>query len=94
MKPGASTIKDKAMRKSENSVIPCSAEINLNGISTVGNLTEINWTYKTWKFRRNLTEILTEMFNRTGTGNNRPELSLNGNKYKNSVITGIFNKST
>ena len=27
----------KAMHKPENSVIPCSAEIDLNGITTVGN---------------------------------------------------------
>ena len=53
----------KAMRKLENSVILCSVEINLNGITTVGNLTEINWTSETRKFRGNLTEILTEMFN-------------------------------
>ena len=49
------------MRKPENSVIPCSAEINLNGIMTVGNLTEINLTSETRKFPRYLTEILTEM---------------------------------
>ena len=40
-------IEIKAMCKSENSVIPCSAEIDLNGIPTVGNLTEINWTSET-----------------------------------------------
>ena len=51
------------MRKSENSVIWCSAEIDLTGIPTVGNVTEINCTSETWKFRRNLTEILTEMLN-------------------------------
>ena len=34
-------IEIKAMCKSENSVIPCSAEIDLNRITTVGNLTEI-----------------------------------------------------
>ena len=51
------------MRKPENSVIPCSAEINLNGITTVVNLTEINLTSETQKFRGNLTEILTEMLN-------------------------------
>ena len=49
------------MRKSENSVIPCSAEIDLTGIPTVGNVTEINCTSETRKFRGNLTEILTEM---------------------------------
>ena len=43
----------KAMRKSENSVIPCSAEIDLTGIPTVGNVTEINLTSETQKFRRN-----------------------------------------
>ena len=57
------------MRKPENSVIPCSAEIDLNGITTVGNLTEINLTYKTWKFRGNLTEILTEMLNGNSSQN-------------------------
>ena len=62
------------MCKSENSVIPCSAEIDLNGITTVGNLMEINWTSKTWKFRGNLTEILTEMLNGNGTRNNHPEV--------------------
>ena len=64
----------KAMRKPENSVIPCSAEIDLNRITTVGNLTEINWTSKTRKFRGNLTEILMEMLNGNGTGNNHPEV--------------------
>ena len=53
----------KAMRKLENSVILCSAEINLTGIPTVGNVTEINCTSKTRKFRENLIEILTEMLN-------------------------------
>ena len=39
------------MRKSENSVIPCSMEIDLNGIPTVGYLMEINWTSETRKLR-------------------------------------------
>ena len=60
----------KAMHKPENSVIPCSAEIDLNGITTVGNLTEIHLTSETREFRRNLTEML----NRNGTGNKRPEV--------------------
>ena len=68
----------KAMRKPENSVIPCSEEIDLNGITTVGNLTEINWTSETRKFRGNLTKILTEilmeMLNGNGTRNNCPEV--------------------
>ena len=51
----------KAMRKLENSVIPCSAEIDLTRIPTVGNVTEINCTSKTWKFCGNLTKILTEI---------------------------------
>ena len=46
-------VKCKAMRKLENSVIPCSAEIDLNRIPTVGNLMEINWTSKTRKLRGN-----------------------------------------
>ena len=54
-------------------------EIDLNRITTVGNLTEINLTSETRKFRGNLTEILTEMLNGNGTGN----------KYKISGITGI-----
>ena len=45
------------MCKPENSVIPCFAKIGLNGIPTDRNLTEINWTFKTRKLRRNLTEI-------------------------------------
>ena len=49
------------MRNSEISVIPCSAEIDLNGIPTIGILTKINCTSKTRKFRGNLTEILTEI---------------------------------
>ena len=36
-------LKGKAMRWPEISVIPCFAKINLNGIPTVGNLTEINF---------------------------------------------------
>ena len=82
------------MRKSENYVILCSAEINLTGIPTDGILTEINWISETQKFPRNLTEILTEMLNGNGTKNNRLEVKLNGNKYKNSVINGIVGKST
>ena len=66
------------MHKLENSVIQCSAEIDLNRITTVGNLTEINLTSETQKFRGNLTEILTEMLNRNVTGN----------KYEISRITG------
>ena len=50
------------MRKPENSVIPCFTKIDVNGILTVGN-----WTSETRKFRGNLTEILTEMFNGNGT---------------------------
>ena len=61
------------MCKPENSIIPCFAKIYVNGIPTVGNLTEINWTSETRKFPGNLTEILTEMFNGNGIGNNRPE---------------------
>ena len=44
------------MRKLENSVIPCSAEINLTGIPTVRNVTEINFTSGTQKFQKE-TEI-------------------------------------
>ena len=66
------------MRKPENCVIPCSAEIDLNKITTVGNLKEINLTSETRKFRGNLTEVLTEMLNGNGTGN----------KYEISRITG------
>ena len=51
------------MRKSENSIIPCSVEIDLNGIPTLGNLMEINPTSETQKLCGNLTEILTEMHN-------------------------------
>ena len=51
------------MRNSEISSIPCSGEIDLNGIPTVGNVREINCTSKTQKLRGNLTEILTEMLN-------------------------------
>ena len=72
-------LKSKAMRKTENSSIPCSAEINLTGIPTVGNVTEINCTSKTRKLCGNLTDTLTEMLNRNGTGN----------KYEISGITGI-----
>ena len=64
------------MRKSENSVIPCSAEIDLTGIPTVGNVAEINHTSETRKFCGNLTEILKEMLNR--------------NKYKIYGITGFL----
>ena len=67
------------MCKAEISVIPCSAEIDLNGITPVGNLMEINRTSETQKLRGNLTEILMEMLNRNGTRNN----------CKNSVINGI-----
>ena len=49
------------MCKAEISVIPCSAEIDLNGITPVGNLMEINRTSETQKLRGNLTEILMEM---------------------------------
>ena len=49
------------MRNLEISGILCSAEIDLNGILTVGNVTEINWTSKTRKFRGNVTEILMEI---------------------------------
>ena len=44
------------MHKSENYVILCSAEIDLTGIPTVGNVTEINCTSETQKFGGNLTE--------------------------------------
>ena len=49
------------MHKPENSIIPCFATIDLTGILTVGNVTEINCTSKTWKLRGNLMEILMEM---------------------------------
>ena len=62
------------MRKLENSVIPCSMEIDLTRITTVGNVTKINCTSETWKFRRNLTEILTKMLNGNGIRNYRPEV--------------------
>ena len=62
------------MRKPENSVILCSAEINLTGIPTVRNVTEINCTSETLKFRKYLMKILTEMLNRNGTGNNCTEV--------------------
>ena len=62
------------MHEPENSVIPCSTEIDLNGFTSLGNLTEINWTSETQKFRGNLMEILTEMLKGNGTGNNRPEV--------------------
>ena len=67
------------MLKSENSVIPCSAEIDLTKIPTVGNVTEINSNSETRKFHRNFMEILMEMLNKNGTGN----------KYKISGISGI-----
>ena len=67
------------MCKPENSVIPCSAEIDLNWITTVGNLTEINCTSETRKLGENLIKILMEMLNWNGTGN----------KYKIFPITGI-----
>ena len=67
------------MHKPENSGIPCSAEIDLIGIPTVGNVSEINCTSKTQKLRGNLTEILIEMLKRNGTRN----------KYEISGITGI-----
>ena len=69
----------KAMRKPENSFIPCSTEIDLTGILTVRNVTEINCTSKTQKLRGNLTAILMEMLNGNGIGN----------KYKISRITKI-----
>ena len=68
-------VRGKAMRKPENSGIPCSAEIELTGILTVGNVTEINCTSETRKLRVNLMEML----NRNGTRN----------KYEISGITGI-----
>ena len=81
------------MRKPENSGIPCSAEIDLTGIPTVGNVMEINCTSKTRKLRGNLTEILTEMLNGNGTRSkykifgitrNNPEISKrNGNSGQN-----------
>ena len=52
------------MRNSEIYVITCYAEINLNGIATLGNLTEKNRISETRKLRRNVTEILMEMLNR------------------------------
>ena len=61
------------MRNLEISGIPCLAEIDLNRIPTVGNLTEINRVSETRKFSGNVMEILTEV--------------LNGNKYKISGIT-------
>ena len=83
------------MRKPENSIILCSADIDLNRITTVGNLTEINLTSETRKFCGNLTEILTEMLNRnkykisgiTGISGNNPEiLKRNGNSGQNPEI--------
>ena len=56
-------IKSKAMRNSEISGIPCSTEIDLNGIPTIGNVTEINRASETRKLRRNVTAILMEMLN-------------------------------
>ena len=87
----------KAMRKPENSVILCSVEINLNGITTVGNLTKINCTSETRKLHGNLTEILTEMLNGNGTrnkyeisgmtGNNLEITKRNGNSGQNFKIS-------
>ena len=61
------------MRNSEIYVITCYAEIYLNGIPTVGNLTEINLISETRKLRGNITEILSELLNgnaeRNITGN-------------------------
>ena len=74
---------NKAMRKLENSVIPCSAEIDLNGIPTVGNLTEINRTYIIRKLRRNLMEILTEMLNGT-------EIHQNFRNFRTSIFAEIM----
>ena len=81
------------MRKAEISVIPCSAEIDLNGIMPVGNQTEINWTSETRKLRGNLTEILTEMFNRHGTGNNLEIPKRNGNSSQNHGNFFIYTRS-
>ena len=85
------------MCKPENSGIPCSVEIDLNGLTTVGNLMEINCTSETRKLRGNLTEILTEMLNRNVTGNkykisgitrNNPETTQrNGNSGQNFKIS-------
>ena len=51
------------MRNLEIYVITCYAEIYLNRIPTVKNLTEINSISETHKLRRNVTEILMEMLN-------------------------------
>ena len=64
-------VSSKAMPWPEISVIPCFAKIDLTGIPTNGILTELNCTSQTGKFRRNLMEILTEMFNGNIAGNNR-----------------------
>ena len=65
-------VSSKAMHWPEISVIPCFAKIDLTGIPTNGILTELNCTSETGKFRGNLMEIITEMFNENITGNNRP----------------------
>ena len=59
----------KAMRNSEIYVITCYAEIYLNGIPPVGNLTEINLISETCKLRGNVTEILTEILTEMLNGN-------------------------
>ena len=47
------------MRNSEISGILCSTEINLNGIPTVVNLTEINWTSQNPEIpRKSLTKVM------------------------------------
>ena len=51
------------MHNSEIYVIMCYAEIYLNGILIVGNVTEINSISETCKLRGNVMEILTEMLN-------------------------------
>ena len=57
-------LNSKAMCNLEIYVITCYAEIYLNGIPTVRNLTEINSISKTRKLRGNVTEILMELLNR------------------------------
>ena len=42
------------MHKSENSVIPCSTEIDLTGIPTVGNVTEIKLYFRNTEIPRKL----------------------------------------
>ena len=74
------------MRNSEIYIITCYAEIDLNGIPTVLNLTEINRASETRKFLVNVMEILTEILNRNPVENN-PEIT------KRTGITGNYEKN-